>query len=120
MHVLYANFDTTILLQGIASYPYYLCVFRQPNCVDYSDVVANEDDCTDGVVTFNVSYPMGVYEVDIYGQSDYSNLSTQMATFIRTEPIRVYNPEKICWASGVLTDEFNYPLDDENEENLYD
>lgn len=120
MLTIYANVDSTIYLDGLDPFDYYLLVFRQPNCVELTDVVAPDADCNDGVLTLNVTFPMGVYEVDVYGQQDYSNTSTLLATFVRTETIRVYNPAEICWASGVLTDEFGYPLDDEDEEDLTD
>jgi hypothetical protein len=120
MLTIFANSDSTIYLDGLDPFSYYLLVFKQPNCVELTDVVAPDTDCNDGVLTLNVTFPMGVYEVDVYGQSDYSNVTTTLASYVRTETIRVYNPELICWASSVLTDEFNYPLDDEEEQDLYD
>lgn len=119
MLTLYANTDNQIVLQGIASYPYYLLVFTQPKCVELSNVVASVSDCNDGVMNVNVTYPMGVYRLDVYGQSDYTNRSTSLATYLQTVTARVYNPAEICWASNVLTDEFGYPLDDEEEQDLY-
>ena len=120
MLTIFANSDSTIYMDGLDPFSYYLLVFKQPNCVELTDVVAPDVDCNDGVLTLNVTFPMGVYEVDVYGQSDYSNVTATLASFVRTETIRVYNPELICWASSVLTDEFNYPLDDEEELDLYD
>ncbi|CAB4219516.1 hypothetical protein UFOVP1615_13 [uncultured Caudovirales phage] len=120
MLVIYANTDSTVFFDGLDPFDYYLLKFKQPNCVELIDIAAPDENCNDGVLTLNVTFPMGVYEVDVYGQSDYSNVSVGLATYIRTETIRVYNPAEICWASGVLTDEFNYPLDDENEQDLTD
>lgn len=120
MQTIYANIDSTIYLDGLDPFDYYLLVFRQLNCVELTDVVAPDTNCKDGVLTLNVTFPMGVYEVDVYGQSDYSNVTTSLATYVSSLPIRVYNPENICWVSGVLTDEFGYPLDDEEEKDLYD
>ena len=120
MLTIFANTDSTIYMDGLNPFSYYLLVFKQPNCVELIDIAAPDENCNDGVLTLNVTFPMGVYEVDIYGQNNYSNTSTLLATYIQSETIRVYNPELICWASSVLTDEFNYPLDDELEQDLYE
>lgn len=120
MQTINANIDTTIRFDGIDPYDYYLFVFSPSSCDEQKEVLAPDVDCASGIFTFNIDLPMQVYTVDIYGQSDYDNVNTLLATYIRTEQIRVYNPVDMCWASSVLTDEFNYPLDDELEQDLYE
>lgn len=118
MYTINANMDNSILLQGIATYPYYLFVFSQSDCADYKEIIVAETDCDAGVFNINVDIPMGVYNLDVYGQSDYANLSQELAEYIQTYTCSVYNPENICWATGVLTDEFNYPLQDQDLNDL--
>lgn len=113
-----ANMNNKVFLQGIATYPYYLFVFTQGNCIEYVEAITPETNCADGVFEINVNLPMGTYQLNVYGQIDYSNTLPELAEYVTTESCVVYNPEKICWANGVLTDEFNYPLQDENLNDL--
>jgi len=113
-----ANKDNQILIKAIATYPYYLFVFTQPNCVEYKEILSAETDCTDNVFNINTDIPMGVYELNIYGQSDYVNTVQENAEYITTLSASVYNPANICWSDLELTDEFNYPLQDQNFKDL--
>ena len=113
-----ANMNNDVFMKGIPTYSYYLFVWTQGNCTEYSEIYTAESDCADGVFNINVNIPMGAYELNVYGQEDYSNTLPQNAEYISTLSCTVYNPENICWPNGVLTDEFNYPLQDENLEDL--
>ena len=119
MQTLYANKDTTIRLMLEEAFSYYLLVFSQGDCIEHFEVVLAEDVCSIGTsLTLNVTLDMGVYNVAVYGQENYSNTSIQLATFVTSEQIQVYNPAEICFDASVLTDEYNYPLADENGEDL--
>lgn len=118
MVTLNANRDTTVFIPDLEEFAYYLFVFE--GCNGYSEVYVPNDDCELGFFTMNVNIPMGVYTVNVYGQSDYSNTDISLAEYLTDVEVRIYNPEDICWTNGGLTDEFNYPLQDENEENLID
>lgn len=113
-----ANKNNDVYLQSIATYPYYLFVFSQQGCTEYKEILSAETDCTDNVFNVNVDIPMGVYDLNIYGQSDYANTTQELAEYIQTYTCSVYNPENICWSNLELTDEFNYPLQNEDDIDL--
>jgi len=112
MQTINANTDTTIRFDGIDPYDYYLFVFSPSSCDEQKEVLAPDVDCASGIFTFNIDLPMQVYTVDIYGQCDYDNVNTVLATYIRTEQIRVVNPVDMCYNMPYLLDENGYIITD--------
>lgn len=113
-----ANINSTIVIDGLSSYNYYLFVFNPSSCNEYKEILAPNVDCASGVFTFNIDLPMQVYTVYIYGQSSNINTNILLAEYIRTETIRVYNPVDMCYSMPFILDENGYIISNESNINL--
>ncbi len=85
-----ANVDTKVVLfidETEVVYDYYLFVFTR-GCEGYSNVYTSVE-C--GFFTFilNENIPEGIFNMEVYGQNDYSNLNPANAEFIYEDICRV-------------------------------
>lgn len=114
-----ANTTEQVVLNRIESYPYYLFVFKlRGSCEEVKEVYSAETDCTNPLVTIVTDLDFGQYDVDVYGQTDYSNTDTTLAEYQKTYKIRVYNPIEFCYPNPYLLDENGYILTDSDGTKL--
>jgi len=90
MVVIEANIDTKVVLfidETEVVYDYYLFVFNR-GCQSYRNVYTSVQ-C--GFFTFilNENIPSGIFNMEVYGQNDYSNLNPENAEFVYEDICRV-------------------------------
>jgi len=82
-----ANIDSKVILFLNESYDYYLFIFSR-GCYAYSNVYTSIE-CDFFTFILNENIPSGTWEMEVYGQSDYSNLNPNNADFLYRDVCRV-------------------------------
>jgi hypothetical protein len=84
-----SNTDSKVILFLEETFDYYLFVFSRKNgCESYSNIYTAVE-CDFYTFILNENLDEGFWDIKVYGQSDYSNLHPELATFLFEDSLRV-------------------------------
>jgi hypothetical protein len=110
------NTDSKLILFLEEFYDYYLFVFTRNNGCEVVKNIYTAVECDFYSFIINENIAEGVWNLEVYGQDNYSNLNPENAILVFEDNLRVNNIED---AGGVflVTQNCNY-LTTENDEYL--
>ena len=101
MVTIIANTDSKLILFLEEFYDYYLFVFTRNNVCDIVKNIYTAVECDFYSFIVNEDIAEGVWNLEIYGQNNYSNLNPDNAVLVfedycRVDKFSVYNPNILC------------------------
>ena len=101
MVTIIANTDSKLILFLEEFYDYYLFVFTRNNGCDIVKNIYTAVECDFYSFIVNEDIAEGVWNLEIYGQNNYSNLNPDNAILVfedycRDDNSLIYNPNILC------------------------
>jgi hypothetical protein len=101
MVTIIANTDSKLILFLEEFYDYYLFVFTRNNGCDIVKNIYTAVECDFYSFIVNEDIAEGVWNLEIYGQNNYSNLNPDNAILVfedycRVDNSLIYNPNILC------------------------
>lgn len=101
MVTIIANTDSKLILFLEEFYDYYLFIFTRNNGCDIVKNIYTAVECDFYSFIVNEDIAEGVWNLEIYGQNNYSNLNPDNAILVfedycRVDNSLIYNPNILC------------------------
>lgn len=96
-----ANTDSKLILFLEEFYDYYLFVFTRNNGCEIVKNIYTAVECDFYSFIVNEDIAEGIWNLEIYGQNNYSNLNPANAVLVfedycRVDKLAIYNPNILC------------------------